>query len=199
MPMPPTVVLVTVPHATGQGLSVRTNDRAALRAADALVQALAAHRDIAVRLLVGDEARRACDLNRAERCDSPARFKQTYREALARRPALVVDMHSFPASHTWGARTAPAVALLYDADYRSLAERAARALAQRGVAVAVVPGAIDVNYIITEASEARVPNVLVELNESLADVTTIIDALAAFVATEVGGSRYVWPPYFTTT
>ena len=185
-------VIVTVPHATGSRADgPRRSDVAALHAAEAVIRELDAYRDIEPLLLTGDVARRTCDLNRAEPCDSPERFKEEYRRALAQQPAMVIDMHSFPASHTWGARVPPAVALLHVVENRDVSERAARVLA-RVANVHVVAGS-QANYVITEASRAQVPSVLVEINEGLADVTPIAAALAAFVATEVEAARYTWP------
>ena len=78
---------------------------------------------------------------------------------------LVVDSHSFPESEKWGLSSSPDVVFLYDAQYREFATSAARFLRRRNIAAVARAGAPDVNFVITEASRRRVPNVLLEVNE----------------------------------
>jgi len=182
-------VLVTIPHATSGPGPARSSDLAARDAARAFIASMRVLAPaIRIRVLVGTVPRAVCDANRYGTCNDP--FRQALARELAARPALLVDMHSFPASVRWGERDSPDAAVLYatrpDRAPRTLARAVVAALALQFHIVAV-PGKLATadrpgeNYIIEEAADAHVPALLFEVHESR-PVAALVHALAAFVA-----------------
>jgi len=175
-------ILVTAPHALTPVRRERASDRSARVGARQLVAALRA-RGANVEYLEADVVREECDLNRAEACDSPSHFKDQYRAALARRPAYVIDMHSFPDEERWQLDTDTHIdaVVLYEARYEHEARALAGALRRARVNAYAIAGQPGVNFIITEASRAVIPNVLVELNESDPDHDNIVATIVEYV------------------
>jgi len=185
---------VTLPHGTPDPRAVvRSSDRVAPAATAALLAALARaglpDEQLRVTLVAGTVVRAECDLNRYNECG--VEFKRALAAALARAPALVLDMHSFPGWMTWGAAaTPPDVALLYARDALGLPRRLAPVLERAGLATVVTPGAAGVNYIVEEATRRGLAAVLVEANEAR-PVEPLAEALAAFVVAEARGRGLV--------
>ncbi len=85
-------ILLTVPHELGTH-----RDSNAKNAASCLEAVFKRRLGVAIYMHVGDESRDICDLNRSACRERP--FRQRIRNSLRAlpRPALLVDVHSFPA------------------------------------------------------------------------------------------------------
>jgi len=146
-------ILVTVPHATARaGAAERTSDRSA-RASAAILVATLEEKGFDVRLIVGDEQRDTCDLNRGAACDSSAHFKRAVQEAIEQwKLVFVLDAHSFPEQEHWRQTLAPDVAFLYDERFRPTSEAAAQFLRARGIDAVAIAGNPGENFIITRSA-----------------------------------------------
>ena len=190
-------IFVTVPHATPGPGPARSSDRAAPDAARAFIASMRILAPaIHIRVLVGTVPRAICDANRYGTCNEPFRAALARGLAGVRGPSLLVDMHSFPASVTWGESRSPDAAVLYATRPgnapRTLARQVVAALAAKGFHIVAVQGAVSPagawgrqpppgeNYIIEEAANRGVPAFLFEVNESRS-VAPLAHALAEFV------------------
>jgi len=159
-------VLITAPHALQpRGRRERASDLSARETARELNRALH-EASVPTVKLEGDVIRDRCDLNRAGTCPL-GEFQQAFDMALARRPAYLVDVHSYPAVVRWRLPTRVSAVVLYnDAEQRAEADALVAALADANVLAATVAGEPDVNYLLVRARAKRVPAVLLEVNES---------------------------------
>jgi len=166
-------VIVTVPHAVCLNTFVRDCDRVAEKAARYLVRVLqqaGKHVD----LFVGDVYRARGDLNR--RPTRSTRFRRNISEMIndlsKSSGGLLVDVHSFPDSETWGFDRDRSFELVV-LDLMPGADRWRESLVKRlrreyGVDVGYVMGSQE-NDIMLEARTAGLLAILLEFNESLND------------------------------
>jgi hypothetical protein len=171
-------VIVTVPHAVCLNRLARDCDRVAEKAARHLVSVLK-ETGKNVELFVGDVYRARGDLNRRP-TRSTTKFRRQVSEAINNASKiqssggvlLLLDVHSFPDSETWGFDRDRSFELVVldlmpgsDRWRESLVKRLRR---EYGVDVGYVVGSQE-NDIMLEARTAGLPAILLEFNESLND------------------------------
>ena len=160
-------VLITVPHALQpRGRRVRASDLAARATASELNEHLRAS-GVPTILLEGDVVRERCDLNRFGTCPLGT-FQRRFEQALARGPAFVVDMHSYPSSERWQLDRPVSAVVMYDGSEMEAAA-VVEALDEAGFLASTVAGNPGVNAILVSSNRQRVPAVLLEVNESRGD------------------------------
>jgi len=174
-------IVITSPHAIGNP-AYHYRDEIALKAARMLAQLFQSRPNVRVVALEGNVPRNDCDLNRAGHCD-PTEIKKQYLDSLAM-ATFVIDVHSFPTETYWNQHERVDVAFLYESAFSviamSLASRVSRT--QNGRAIAI-PGQPETNFVIYRATLANVPNVLLELNESLSDsaMIRILEIIVSYI------------------
>lgn len=188
-------IVVTSPHAIGNP-TFHYRDVVALKAARMLAQMLQSRQNVRVIALEGNVPRNECDLNRAGHCD-PTDFKKQYLDALAT-ATFVIDVHSFPPETRWSQREQVDVAFLYESAFSSIATSLAVRVSGTSIGRAIaIPGQPATNFIIYRATLANVPNVLLELNESLSDsaMNHVLEIIVSYILADslfLKSAKIIW-------
>ena len=165
-------ILITTPHSYCPETTRRVCDRNARAASVDLADALRRWANVVV-LPSPAVLRSTLDMNRPEARQHA--YRRDIRHRLARRPSLLIDVHSFPRG-AFGDDLE--VVLLDNAPGTDYAERLFRALRQQhqsyGVAMALgdarlndVVGDARLNDVVGDARRAGVPSLLIEYGEHL--------------------------------